>query len=140
MHGCFVMIYVGVQDVFQLYIRGNCFLSILTYLLAFTFIHTHKLQGLVAISSSVAELAAKARDGKLQPQEFVGGTFTISNLGMFGIKQFTAVINPPQVYDTRHAYILIIHNIFTLFCIQSCILAVGATEKRMIVDEGTGIG
>lgn len=60
--------------------------------------HSHKLlQGLVAISASIAELAAKARDGKLQPQEFVGGTFTISNLGMFGVKQFTAVINPPQV-------------------------------------------
>jgi hypothetical protein len=68
-------------------------------LLALTYIH--KFQGLVAISSSVAELAAKARDGKLQPQEFVGGTFTISNLGMFGIKQFTAVINPPQVYKTQ---------------------------------------
>lgn len=79
------------------YIHGNYFLLIVTYLLAFTFTHIHKLQGLVAISSSVAELAAKARDGKLQPQEFVGGTFTISNLGMFGIKQFTAVINPPQV-------------------------------------------
>ena len=55
------------------------------------------LQGLVAISSSIAELAGKAREGKLQPQEFVGGTFTISNLGMYGIKHFTAVINPPQV-------------------------------------------
>ena len=58
-------------------------------------------------------LAEKARSGKLQPQEFQGGTFTISNLGMYGIKSFTAVINPPQ----------------------SCILAVGGTEKRVVVDE-----
>nr|VZI47427.1 unnamed protein product [Spirometra erinaceieuropaei] len=49
------------------------------------------------ISSLVKELAAKARDNKLQPQEFVGGSFTISNLGMFGIRDFTAIINPPQV-------------------------------------------
>jgi pyruvate dehydrogenase E2 component (dihydrolipoamide acetyltransferase) len=52
-------------------------------------------------------LAAKARDNTLKPEEFMGGTFTISNLGMFGIKSFAAIINPPQ----------------------SCILAVGATEK-----------
>ncbi|KAL7058324.1 hypothetical protein AAHC03_017086 [Spirometra sp. Aus1] len=49
------------------------------------------------ISSLVKELAAKARDNKLQPQEFIGGSFTISNLGMFGIRDFTAIINPPQV-------------------------------------------
>ena len=55
------------------------------------------MQGLRAISADVTELAEKARNNKLQPQEFQGGTFTISNLGMFGIKQFTAVINPPQV-------------------------------------------
>ena len=55
-------------------------------------------------------LAAKAREGKLQPHEFVGGTFTISNLGMMGIDHFTAIINPPQ----------------------SCILAVGASTQRLI--------
>jgi len=48
------------------------------------------------ISSSVRDLALRARDGKLQLNEFQGGTFTISNLGMFGIKEFTAIINPPQ--------------------------------------------
>ena len=63
-------------------------------------------------------LAEKARSGKLQLQEFQGGTFTISNLGMYGIKSFTAVINPPQ----------------------SCILAVGGTEKRVVVDEEADIG
>jgi len=67
-------------------------------------------KGLAAISSDVKRLAAKARDGKLQPAEFVGGTFTISNLGMMGIDHFTAIINPPQ----------------------SCILAVGGNTQRLI--------
>lgn len=70
-------------------------------------------KGVESISNDVKTLAAKARDGKLQPQEFQGGTFTISNLGMFNVTQFCAIINPPQ----------------------SCILAVGGTEKRLIVDE-----
>lgn len=68
------------------------------------------IKGLAAISSDVAALAAKAREGKLQPHEFQGGTFTISNLGMFGIKNFSAIINPPQ----------------------ACILAVGGSEKRLM--------
>lgn len=70
-------------------------------------------KGLVAISNDTKTLAAKAREGKLQPHEFLGGTFTVSNLGMFGIKNFAAIINPPQ----------------------ACILAVGGTEKRLIPDE-----
>ena len=53
--------------------------------------------GLSSISNKVKELADKAKSNKLQPSEFQGGTFTISNLGMFGIKTFAAVINPPQV-------------------------------------------
>ncbi|XP_037543931.1 dihydrolipoyllysine-residue acetyltransferase component of pyruvate dehydrogenase complex, mitochondrial [Nematolebias whitei] len=68
------------------------------------------VKGLAAISADVSALAAKARDGKLQPHEFQGGTFTISNLGMFGIKNFSAIINPPQ----------------------ACILAVGGSEKRLM--------
>uniref|UniRef100_A0A8C5AMZ9 Acetyltransferase component of pyruvate dehydrogenase complex n=1 Tax=Gadus morhua TaxID=8049 RepID=A0A8C5AMZ9_GADMO len=67
-------------------------------------------KGLAAICSDVSALAAKARDGKLQPHEFQGGTFTISNLGMFGVKNFSAIINPPQ----------------------ACILAVGGAEKRLL--------
>ncbi|CAN9501311.1 unnamed protein product [Ophioblennius macclurei] len=67
-------------------------------------------KGLAAISGDVSALAAKARDGKLQPHEFQGGTFTISNLGMFGVKNFSAIINPPQ----------------------SCILAVGGSDKRLV--------
>uniref|UniRef100_A0A672LYF9 Acetyltransferase component of pyruvate dehydrogenase complex n=1 Tax=Sinocyclocheilus grahami TaxID=75366 RepID=A0A672LYF9_SINGR len=68
------------------------------------------IKGLATISKDVAILAAKAREGKLQPHEFQGGTFTISNLGMYGIKHFSAIINPPQ----------------------ACILAVGGTEKRLL--------
>ncbi|PIL31621.1 hypothetical protein GSI_06323 [Ganoderma sinense ZZ0214-1] len=66
-------------------------------------------KGLASISSEGKALAKKARDGKLQPQEYQGGTFTVSNLGMFGISHFTAIINPPQ----------------------SCILAVGATQPTL---------
>ncbi|KAK7099198.1 pyruvate dehydrogenase protein X component-like [Littorina saxatilis] len=53
--------------------------------------------GVAQISETVKALAEKARAGKLQPHEFQGGSFSISNLGMFGIKEFSAVINPPQV-------------------------------------------
>lgn len=67
-------------------------------------------KGLSDISKDVKSLAAKARDGKLQPQEFQGGTFSVSNLGMFGVTHFCAIINPPQ----------------------SCILAVGGTQKRIV--------
>ncbi|XP_014218482.1 dihydrolipoyllysine-residue acetyltransferase component of pyruvate dehydrogenase complex, mitochondrial-like [Copidosoma floridanum] len=54
-------------------------------------------KGLTEISNDIKTLAGKAREGKLQPQEFQGGTFTISNLGMFGIRDFCAIINPPQI-------------------------------------------
>lgn len=70
-------------------------------------------KGIEDISKDVKSLAAKARDGKLQPQEFQGGTFTVSNLGMFDVTHFCAIINPPQ----------------------SCILAVGGPQKRLVVDE-----
>ncbi|MGD8327577.1 MAG: pyruvate dehydrogenase complex dihydrolipoamide acetyltransferase, partial [Sphingomonadales bacterium] len=53
-------------------------------------------KGLAEISNEMKELAAKARDGKLMPEDYQGGTFSISNLGMHGIKEFGAVINPPQ--------------------------------------------
>lgn len=53
-------------------------------------------KSLPQISDTVRDLALRARDGKLQLNEFQGGTFTISNLGMYGIKEFTAIINPPQ--------------------------------------------
>jgi pyruvate dehydrogenase E2 component (dihydrolipoamide acetyltransferase) len=71
-------------------------------------------KGLVAISTEVKALAARARDKKLKPSEYEGGTFAISNLGMFGIKHFTAVINPPH----------------------AGILAVGAGEARPVLNDG----
>jgi pyruvate dehydrogenase E2 component (dihydrolipoamide acetyltransferase) len=66
------------------------------------------------IAAEMRDLAARARDGKLKPQEYQGGTFSISNLGMFGVREFAAVINPPQ----------------------SCILAVGNGEQRAVVEDG----
>jgi pyruvate dehydrogenase E2 component (dihydrolipoamide acetyltransferase) len=51
---------------------------------------------LSAIAPEIKDLAARAREGKLQPHEFQGGTASLSNMGMYGIKQFDAVINPPQ--------------------------------------------
>jgi pyruvate dehydrogenase E2 component (dihydrolipoamide acetyltransferase) len=66
------------------------------------------------LSSEMKSLAEKARSGKLAPVEFQGGTFTISNLGMYGIKHFGAIINPPQ----------------------ACILAVGMGEQRPIIRNG----
>ncbi|MEA2497026.1 MAG: hypothetical protein QOJ29_4937, partial [Thermoleophilaceae bacterium] len=65
------------------------------------------------IARDAFELAEKVRDGKITPPEVAGGTFTISNLGMYGIDEFTAVINPPQ----------------------AAILAVGALKKRPAVDD-----
>ena len=71
-------------------------------------------KGLAALSQVTADLAARARDGKLAASEYTGGSFTISNLGMFGVREFAAVINPPH----------------------GCILAVGAGEQRPIVIDG----
>jgi len=71
-------------------------------------------KGLADISTDMKDLAGKARDGKLMPEEYAGGTISISNLGMFGIKEFSAVINPPQ----------------------GAILAIGAGEQRPVVKDG----
>lgn len=71
-------------------------------------------KGLVEISTEMKTLASRAREGKLKPEEFQGGTFTLSNMGMYGIKAFSAIINPPQ----------------------GCILAVGMGEERPIVRGG----
>ncbi len=67
-----------------------------------------------AISNEMKALAKKARDGKLQPEEFQGGGFSISNLGMYGIDSFQAIINPPQ----------------------SCILAVGSGVQKPVIESG----
>ncbi|MBL8713351.1 MAG: pyruvate dehydrogenase complex dihydrolipoamide acetyltransferase [Alphaproteobacteria bacterium] len=66
------------------------------------------------ISNEMKELAAKAKDGKLKPAEFQGGTISVSNLGMFGISNFAAIVNPPQ----------------------GAILAIGAGEQRAVVKDG----
>ncbi len=71
-------------------------------------------KGLAQIAAETKELAARARAGKLKLEEFQGGTFSISNLGMYGIREFAAVINPPH----------------------GCILAVGAGEQRPVVRDG----
>jgi len=68
-------------------------------------------KGVAAISTEMKDLAGRAREGKLQPQEYTGGTASLSNMGMYGIKQFEAIINPPQ----------------------GMIMAIGAGEKRPYV-------
>ena len=73
-------------------------------------------RGLSGINQTVLDLATRARDGKLKPEEYQGGTFTISNLGMFGITSFNAVINPPQ----------------------ACILAVSGGVPRVLPPRSPG--
>ncbi len=77
-------------------------------------IRNAETKSLSTISNEMKDLAARARTRKLKPQEYQGGTSSVSNLGMFGISHFTAVINPPQ----------------------STILAVGASEQRAVVRNG----
>ena len=75
-------------------------------------------KGVAAISNEMKDLATRAKDGKLKPEEYQGGTASLSNMGMFGIKQFEAVINPPQ----------------------AMIMAIGAGEKRpFVVDDSLQI-
>ncbi len=71
-------------------------------------------KGLARISAETRDMAERARGGKLMPEEYQGGGFTISNMGMYGVKEFAAIINPPQ----------------------SCILAIGAAEQRPVVKDG----
>jgi pyruvate dehydrogenase E2 component (dihydrolipoamide acetyltransferase) len=66
------------------------------------------------ISAEMKGLAGRAKDGKLKPEDYTGGSFSLSNLGMFGIKDFAAIVNPPQ----------------------GCIMAVGAGEQRAVVKNG----
>ena len=74
---------------------------------------------LQTIAAELRELTARARDGRLQPADYTGGTCTISNLGMFGVSSLYAILNPPQ----------------------SCILGIGAIESRPVVrDETVGVG
>ena len=72
------------------------------------------LKSISNISAEVKDLAGRAREKKLQPEEFSGNTFTVSNLGMYGIEEFTAIVNPPD----------------------SCILAIGAIQQKPVVKNG----
>jgi len=74
------------------------------------------VKSLSQVATEAKELAGRARANKLKPEEYQGGTFTVSNLGMFGIKHFTAIINPPQ----------------------ACILAVGGAQKHVVADGKGG--
>ncbi|KAJ2076951.1 pyruvate dehydrogenase complex dihydrolipoamide acetyltransferase component (E2) [Coemansia sp. RSA 988] len=76
-------------------------------------VKTCDAKGLKSISADVRDLVTRARANKLKPEEFQGGSFTISNLGMYGITSFSAIINPPH----------------------SAILSVGTTEQKLVVDE-----
>jgi pyruvate dehydrogenase E2 component (dihydrolipoamide acetyltransferase) len=76
-------------------------------------------KSVIEISAEIRELAGRARDRKLKPEEFTGSTFTTSNLGMFGVAEFTAIINPPE----------------------SAILAIGSVRKvPVVVDERVSVG
>ena len=72
------------------------------------------MKSIQEIANESKELATKARDKKLKPDEFSGGTFTVSNLGMFGVEEFAAIINPPE----------------------GAILAVGAIVEKAVVVNG----
>jgi pyruvate dehydrogenase E2 component (dihydrolipoamide acetyltransferase) len=76
-------------------------------------IKTAESKSMEQISNEMKDLAQRAKENKLKPTEFQGGTFSLSNLGMFGVKQFDAIINPPQ----------------------GCILAVGAGEPTPVVID-----
>jgi pyruvate dehydrogenase E2 component (dihydrolipoamide acetyltransferase) len=71
------------------------------------------LKGLEQIATEVKDIAGRARENKLKPEELSGGTFTVSNLGMYGVNNFSAIVNPPQ----------------------ACILAVGGAVKTVVVNE-----
>lgn len=73
-------------------------------------------KGVAQIATEVRELAGRAREKKLMPEEYTGATFSVSNLGMFGIHEFTAIINPPE----------------------SGILAIGAIEDKVVVGPDGG--
>jgi len=71
-------------------------------------------KGVAQISAEIRELAGRARERKLTPEEYTGATFSVSNLGMYGIDEFTAIINPPE----------------------AAILAVGRVEEKVVVEDG----
>src|SRR6185436_20494275 len=77
-------------------------------------IHQAERRTIAELAAARADIVTRARANKLRQEDLDGGTFTISNLGMFGVEQFVAVLNPPQV----------------------AILAVGASDERVVVKDG----
>lgn len=104
------------EEAMHRYAQINVALAVDTPIGLFTpVIHDADGKGLFTITSEVKKLVHKARAGRLRSEEYSGGTFTLSNLGMFGIRHFSAILNPPQ----------------------ACILAIGAMEPRPVVRQGT---
>ena len=103
------------EDAIRLYTNVDVSVAVATPMGLITpIIRRADTKGLAEISREIKDLAERARGAKLMPEEYQGGGFTISNLGMYGIKSFSAIINPPQ----------------------SCILAIGAAEQRAVVKKG----
>lgn len=106
------------EDFIRQYNSVNCSVAVQTPAgLMVPVVRNADKKGLAAISADVKSLAQRAREGKLMPDESADGTFTVSNLGMFGVTQFSAIVNPPQ----------------------ACILAVGSAEKK-VVPSADGAG
>jgi pyruvate dehydrogenase E2 component (dihydrolipoyllysine-residue acetyltransferase) len=80
-------------------------------------VYDANLKGVAEISGEIREMAKRAREKKLKPEEYTGSTFSISNLGMFGIEEFTAIINPPE----------------------AGILAVGQVEEKVVAENGQAV-
>lgn len=104
------------DDAMRMYSRSDVSVAVATPTGLITpIVRGAESKSLGKVSEEMRELAGRARDGKLKPEEYQGGTFSVSNLGMFGVKHFTGIINPPQ----------------------ALLLAVGAAEQRPMVKEGT---
>ncbi len=103
------------DDAIQQYLKADISVAVSTPTGLITpIIKAAEDKGLRDISVQMKDMAGRAREGKLKPEEFQGGSFSISNLGMFGVKEFAAIVNPPQ----------------------GCILAIGAGEPRPVVVNG----
>lgn len=103
------------DDAMRMYSRSDVSVAVATPTGLITpIVRGAESKSLGKVSEEMRELAGRARDGKLKPEEYQGGTFSVSNLGMFGVKHFTGIINPPQ----------------------ALLLAVGAGEQRPMVRDG----
>jgi pyruvate dehydrogenase E2 component (dihydrolipoamide acetyltransferase) len=103
------------DDAIELHSSANIGLAVATAKgLVVPVVHDAERLAIEQVAAARAAVVSRAREGKLGPDDIRGGTFTISNLGMFGVEQFTAVLNPPQ----------------------AAILAVGAIEDRPVAESG----